>query len=260
MPNTANLLDFARALADAARALALANFRRLDGIDVKDDRTPVTVADRTIERLLRERIAAALPEHGVLGEEEGADRPDAEYVWVLDPIDGTKAFSTGNPLFGSLIGLCHRGEPLLGVMDAPALGERWSAARGHGAFHAGRRIAVRPQRPLADAVLYCTTPDALLAHPGHRRLRESVQWTSYGADCIAYGLLAMGGADLIVDCSLKAHDWVALAPIVAEAGGWIGDWHGRPLTLDGAGEVLVATGPTLAAAARRTLGTGDGAA
>ncbi|MFM1870709.1 MAG: hypothetical protein RL398_131 [Planctomycetota bacterium] len=255
MPNTADLLDFARELADEARALALANFRRLDGIDVKDDRTPVTVADRAIERRLRERIAATYPQHGVLGEEEGADRADAEWVWVLDPIDGTKAFASGNPLFGTLLGLLHRGEPLLGVMDAPALGERWWACRGGGAWHQGGRIHVRKPRSLADAVLYCTTPDLLIDHDGHRRLRRSVQWTSYGADCIAYGLVALGGADLIVDCSLKPHDWVALAPILSEAGGTITDWQGRPLRVDGPGEVLVATGPELAAAARRALGT-----
>jgi inositol-phosphate phosphatase/L-galactose 1-phosphate phosphatase/histidinol-phosphatase len=254
MPATAELLDFARALADDARRIALQHFRQLRQVDAKHDRTPVTAADRGIERAWRERIAATFPEHGVLGEEEGQDRADAEFVWVLDPIDGTKAFATGNPLFGSLIGLCHRGRPLLGVMDAPALRERWWAAAGLGSWHTAGPLQVRRERPLADAVLYCTTPDALLLHPGHRRLRQAVQWTSYGADCLAYGFLAMGNADLVVDCNLKPYDWCALVPIVEAAGGVITDWRGEPLRLDSPGDVLVASGPTLAATARAALG------
>lgn len=253
------LLTFAESLADVARPIAVRHFRSLGGVDQKQDRTPVTQADRAIERALRERIAAAFPAHGVFGEEEGEDRIDAEFLWVIDPIDGTKAFASGNPLFGTLVGLMHRGVPVLGVLDAPALGERWTAAAGLGARHQGRPIRVRAARPLADAVLYCTTPDALLDDVGFRSVRQQVQWTSYGADCIAYGLVAMGGADLVVDRGLKPYDWCALAPILGEAGGALVDWRGRPLGLHSDGAVVAASCPGLWQATLRLLAEGPGA-
>ncbi|MBM4060762.1 MAG: inositol monophosphatase family protein [Planctomycetes bacterium] len=258
-PDLRPLLAFAETLASVARPLARQHFRALRAVETKADRTPVTAADRAIERALRERIAAAFPAHGVLGEEEGPDRPDAEFVWVLDPIDGTKAFASGNPLFGTLIGLVHRGTPVVGVLDAPALGERWSAARGLGAHHGGEPLRVRPGRPLGDAVLYCTSPDSLLLHAGCRRLRQAVAWTTWGGDCIAYGLLARGGADLVVDRGLKPHDWCALVPIVAEAGGVMADWQGRDLVLHGDGAVIAASCRGLLDAALPLLATPDNA-
>lgn len=234
-------LAFAAELAELARPIARQHFRSLRAVERKQDRTPVTIADRTIERALREHIAKTFPDHGVFGEEEGPNRLDAEFLWVLDPIDGTKAFASGNPLFGTLIGLMHRGVPVVGVLDAAALGERWCAATGLGAWHQGQRIAVRPERPLGDAVLYCTTPDPLAAHEGFQRVRRQVQWTSYGGDCVAYGFVAMGGADLLIDRGLKPYDWCALVPILAEAGGVLCDWRGEPLTLQSDGAVIAAS-------------------
>ena len=247
------LLEFAGQLANLARPIAKAHFRALTSVEAKSDRTPVTAADRAIERALRERIAATFPAHGVFGEEEGPDRLDAEWLWVLDPIDGTKAFATGNPMFGTLIGLMHRGAPVVGVLDAPALGERWAAALGLGATHERVPIHVRPERRLEDAVLYCTTPDPLLHHEGHQRLRREVQWTSYGGDCIAYAFVAMGGADLVVDRGLRPYDWCALVPILTEAGGTLTDWNGAPLHLDSDGSAIAASGPALLAATRARL-------
>lgn len=244
--NLAPLLSFAHQLADLARPLARQHFRQLDAVDRKSDRTPVTAADRAIERALREHIARHHPTHGILGEEEGQDRIDAEFVWVLDPIDGTKAFASGNPLFGTLIGLLHRGVPVVGILDAAGLGERWAAATGLGATHQGRPIHVRPRRELADCVLYCTTPDPMSDNPAFARLRQRVQWTSYGGDCCAYAFVAMGGADLLVDRGLKPYDWCALVPILEAAGGVLLDWQLRPLTLQGDGAVVAATHRDLA--------------
>lgn len=255
-PDLRPLLAFAESLADVARPVARAHFRGSGHVERKHDRTPVTAADRAIERLLRERIAEVFPDHGVLGEEEGPHRADAEWVWVLDPIDGTKAFASGNPLFGTLIGLARRGVPVVGVLDAPALGERWAAARGLGARHQGEPIHVRPPRPLADAVLYCPTPEKVLDRPGLAVLQQRVQWTSWGGDCIAYGLLARGGADLVADAGLQPYDWCALAPIVQEAGGVVGDFAGRDLALPGDGTVLAASCPGLRDAASPLLAPG----
>ena len=251
------LLAFAHELADLARPVARQYFRSLASVDRKHDRTPVTAADRAIERLWRQRIGARFPEHGVLGEEEGADRIDAEWLWVLDPIDGTKAFASGNPLFGSLIGLMYRGVPVVGVLEASALGERWAAAKGLGATHQGRLIRTRPPRPLQDCVLYCTVPDRLPDATAFARLRQQVQWTSYGGDCCAYGFVAMGGADLLLECGLKPYDWCALVPIVQEAGGVLLDWHLRPLTLQSDGAVVCASHGDVARTALAVLRGAD---
>lgn len=247
------LVAFADALAGVSGPIARAHFRQPVAVDTKPDATPVTAADRAIESALRERIARQFPAHGIWGEEHGQDRVDAEFVWVIDPIDGTKAFASGNPLFGTLIGLCHRGRPVAGVLDAPALGERWSGALGLGSMHGARRLRTRPSRRLADAVLYNTTPDALLDHASHRALRRAVRWTSYGADCLAYAFVAMGHADLVVDAGLRPYDWCALVPILGEAGGALVDWRGAPLRLDGDGRALAAATPDLAAAAAEVL-------
>ena len=247
------LLQFASSLADDARAIARRFFRGDDGAEQKDDRTPVTKADRAIERRWRERIAAEFPHDGVLGEEEGAVRLDAEWLWVLDPIDGTKAFASGNPMFGSLLGLMHRGDPVLGVLDAPALGERWLGARGLGASRDGAPIRVRAPRPLGRAVMYCTTPDPMRQVAGFERLRQHVQWTVYGGDCISYALVASGTADLVVDRGLKPYDWCALVPIVTEAGGVMVDWEMAPLGLGSSGAVITAASRELAQAASAEL-------
>lgn len=250
---TTAMRQCAMAMAADAREIARAHFRGALTSEQKDDRTPVTAADRAIERRWRERLAATFPAHGVFGEEEGPDRIDAEWVWVLDPIDGTKAFASGNPLFGSLIGLMHRGAPVLGVLEVPALGERWIGVRGGIAERDGVRLAVRAPRPLERAVLYCTTPDPLAAMPGFAELRRCVQWTSYGGDCVAYAFVAAGTADLVVDRGLKPYDWCALVPILEAAGGVLLDWNLKPLTLDADGTALAASNRELAAMARAVL-------
>ncbi len=250
---TAAMRQCALSMAADAREIARTYFRGNVASEQKDDRTPVTAADRAIERRWRERLAATFPEHGVFGEEEGRDRIDAEWLWVLDPIDGTKAFASGNPLFGSLIGLMHRGTPVLGVLEVPALGERWLGVRGGSAERDGVRVQVRSPRPLDRAVLYCTTPDPLAAMPGFAELRRHVQWTSYGGDCVAYAFVAAGTADLVVDRGLKPYDWCALVPILEAAGGVLLDWNLKPLTLEADGTALAASGRELAAAARDVL-------
>ena len=245
LPPLEDLLAFAEQLADVARPIARSHFRALRGVELKSDRSPVTLADRAIERALRERVAAEFPQHGVLGEEEGATAPDAELLWVLDPIDGTKAFATGNPLFGTLIGLLHRGRPVLGVLDAAALGERWAAADGLGCRHQGAPIRTRAVAALRDAVMYSTTPDAG-GDPRVAALRQRVRWTSFGGDCLAYAFVAMGGADLVVDRGLKPYDWCALVPIVEQSGGVLVDWRGAALNLRSDGAVVAAGSRALA--------------
>jgi myo-inositol-1(or 4)-monophosphatase len=212
-------------------------------VEAKGDASPVTEADRAAERAIRALLAADLPGHGVIGEEYGETNPDAEWVWVLDPIDGTRAFVTGRPLFGTLIGLLHRGVPVLGVIDQPATGERWVGVAGQPtSFRSsfGGTPRCRPCARLAEAELSCTSPDMFDAAtaPRFAAVKNAARRTTWGGDCYAYGLLALGLVDAVVDATMKPWDWAALVPVIEGAGGTCTDWSGRPLRLDGDGTVL----------------------
>ena len=235
--------DVAGRLADTAARIAMKYFRRDLAVDDKTDQSPVTGADREAEAAMRDILGAAFPEHGVYGEELGKVRIDAEYVWVLDPIDGTQSFVTGKPLFGTLIALTRRGVPVLGVMDAPALNERWVGIEGRPTTFNGAPARVRGCAELGQAWLYATSPQMF---PGgdfdaFERLRARVRRAVYGAECYAYGLLASGHVDLVAEATMKPYDFLALAPIVTGAGGVITDWSGEPLTL-GSGDRVLAAG------------------
>lgn len=245
-PCPQDLVDFAEELASTAAVVARRYFRTAVSIDTKGDESPVTIADRRAEEQMRDAISRRFPGHGVFGEEFGVDNPEAEYLWVLDPIDGTKAFITGNPLFGTLVALLHRGQPLLGVIEMPALSERWVGATGHPTRRRDSRgvheARVRPCTDLAPAVLRTTSPDMFQGPQAtaYAMLGQACGLTLYGGDCFCYGQLASGFVDLVVEASLKPYDFMAALPIVTGAGGIATDWQGRPLTLDSAGDVLVA--------------------
>jgi len=248
-------LDLALRLADAAGPIIKRHFRSGATILDKADASPVTIADRDSEAAMRAIIAEVAPEHGILGEEHGADRIDAEYVWVLDPIDGTKSFVTGKPLFGTLIALTHRGLPVIGVIDQPVLNERWVGIAGQPTRFNGRPIATRACASLNEAWMYATTPQMFVGpdEAAYNRLAGAVKFPLYGADCYAYGLLAAGWADLVCEASLKPYDWCALVPVVEGAGGRITDWQGRALTLEPVGRVLAAGDAQLHAQALKLL-------
>lgn len=212
-------------------------------MEAKGDASPVTEADRAAERALRAFLAERFPTHGIMGEEYGTERGDAEYLWVLDPIDGTRAFLTGRPLFGTLIGLLHRGVPVLGVIDQPVTGERWVGVAGAGTRFTsplGGTARVRACARLAEAELSVTSPDIFDAaqRPGFERVRQAARRVTWGGDCYAYGLVALGLVDAVVEATLKPWDWAALVPVVEGAGGRMTDWQGRALTLDSAGDVI----------------------
>lgn len=250
-----SLAAFAEGLADAARGVSLKYFRTAVAADAKADASPVTIADRETETQLREMIEAEHPDHGIFGEEHGSVRTDAEYVWVLDPIDGTQSFVTGKPLFGTLIGLLHGGRAVLGIMDMPALGERWVGAAGRPTTFNGDAVGTRPCPALDRAWLYATSPQMFTDDhfPGFEALRGATRRTIYGAECQAYGLLANGWVDVVCEDTMGAYDYVALAPIVEGAGGVMTDWSGRPLGLDGDGTVLAVGDPALHGAVMEIL-------
>jgi histidinol phosphatase-like enzyme (inositol monophosphatase family) len=237
-----NLVALAHRLADAARPIAARYFRTGVTVDDKSDLSPVTIADREAETAMRELLDSHVPDHGVFGEEHGAVRTDAEYVWVLDPIDGTKAFITGLPLFGTLIGLFHRGRPVLGIIDQPILQERWLGVDGERSTLNGKPIAVRSCANVANAYMYSTAPAMFAggyARP-HQALTEKVKLFRWGGDCYAYGLLAAGHVDLVVEADLKLYDYAALIPVITGAGGVITDWKGKALDMQSDGAVVAA--------------------
>ncbi len=235
--------------ADLSGGIIRRHFRAALGVETKDDLSPVTIADREAERALRAALKRYCPDFGLIGEEMPPEGADARFVWMIDPIDGTRAFITGRPSFCTLIALLDDGVPVLGLIDQPVTGERWMAAgdglrfRGpFGGAPGARRIA-----SLADAELSCTSPDM---HKGEnlarfRGLAKAARRTSWGGDAYAYGLLALGQIDIIAESSMKPWDWAALVPVITAAGGSVTDWQGRSLTQDSDGTVLALGNPAL---------------
>jgi histidinol phosphatase-like enzyme (inositol monophosphatase family) len=252
---TADLLDFADRLADAAASISRRYFRRPLTVDDKADASPVTVADREAEAAMRALIEARFPEHGIFGEEHGAVRTGADFVWVLDPIDGTKSFISGVPLFGTLIALLHEGQPVLGIIDQPVLRERWRGSAGAPTTFNGAPVRSRRCTALDAATLFCGGPEQYRGADAAaiERLRASVKLTRFNGDCYAYGLLALGFIDCVAEAGLKPYDYCALVPVVEGAGGVVTDWAGAPLGLAADGRVLAAGDPHLHAQALARL-------
>jgi histidinol phosphatase-like enzyme (inositol monophosphatase family) len=204
---------------------------------------PVTAGDRAAELALRRLINATYPAHGIMGEEYGDENLDAEHVWVLDPIDGTRAFISGLPVWGTLIGFQSSGRATMGVMDQPFTGERYFAD-GQASWYFGpggdRQIKTRACETLADAILFTTSPHIFTPQEAARysRVEEQVRLFRYGVDCYAYALLAAGHVDLVIESGLKPYDVGALIPIIEQAGGIITNWDGgRP---EAAGRIIAA--------------------
>ncbi|CAA7612444.1 histidinol-phosphatase [Magnetospirillum sp. SS-4] len=243
-------------LADAARPVIARYFRSAFSIDDKADNSPVTIADREVEAAMRAIIAAEQPGHGIFGEEHGRANCDAEWVWVLDPIDGTAAFITGMPSFGTLISLFHHGRPVLGVIDQAVLDERWLGVAGRPTTLNGVPARVRPCPDLAHAYAFTTAPELFGpdTRPGWDRVAARVKRTRYGADCYAYAMLASGHVDLVVEAGLKPYDFGALAPVIEGAGGVMTEWSGRPLTIQSDGRVCAAGDARVHGEALKVLG------
>ena len=235
-------LALALRLADAAGEVIRPYFRKPIAVIDKPDLTPVTAADRAAEETMRGLIEARFPEHGILGEEFGRAREGAEFIWTLDPIDGTKSFISGVPLFGTLIALTRDRRPIVGVIDQPISRERWVGASGRQTTLNGAAIRCRPCPVLAAATLFTTTPDMFKGEDAasFARVSAAVKLTRFGADCYAYGLLAAGFVDLVLEANLKPYDVCAMVPIVEGAGGVASDWRGRSLDLASDGRILVA--------------------
>ena len=236
-------LAFAEELADASRALLVEAARRPHEGEKKSDGSPVTPIDRAVEARLREMIGHAYPDHGMVGEEHGASRPESGYVWVLDPIDGTLPFLAGLPVYGTLIALLRDGVPVIGVIDLPATAERWVGLTGTPTTRNHEPVRVRPCLDLSQALMSTSNIDFYGEHdrPALEALKAATRWTVYGGSCMAYAQLASGRIDLAIDVAFDVYDYLALVPVIEGAGGIITDWRGAPLTL-ASGDRIIAAG------------------
>ena len=234
------LVDFAEQLADAAGSITRAHFRSTAEAQTKNDQTPVSIADQMAELEIRNLIEARYPDHGICGEEYGASRTNEEYVWVIDPIDGTKSFLSGKPIFGTLIGLLHEGRAVAGVIDMPALHERWGGSLGRKTTFQGMTVKTRSCISISDVWMTATAPDMFQGAELCRfnQLKNPVKYMLWGSDCMAYGLLASGFMDIVCEASMSPYDYIALVPVIEGAGGIITDWQGNMLNLDSDGTVL----------------------
>ena len=255
-------IDFAAfvdQLATASAEAILPFFRTSLGIEDKGSPAgfdPVTAADRAAEAAMRALIKQSFPEHGIIGEEYGNEHTNAEYVWVLDPIDGTKSFISGMPIWGSLIGLMRNGVAVFGMMHQPFVRERFTGDGGAAHYRgpAGEReLQVRPCADLADAMLFTTSPQLMNAddRAAFGRVEAAVKLSRYGGDCYPYCMLAAGHVDLVIETGLKPHDIVALIPIIEGARGVITTWEGGSAV--NGGRIVAAGDKRVHAAALKVL-------
>lgn len=231
---------FANRLADDAGKIAREYFRQPFDVITKTDDSPVTIADRTIEQALRNMIETTYPDHGIYGEEFGVKDSQNGYTWVIDPIDGTKSFVVGRPTFGTLIALCKDDVPILGVIDQPILKERWVGVDGQETTLNGVPVKTRACSKVQFAVSMSTAPDMFKGDQIDipEKIKKLCKTQVWGGDCYAYGLLASGFVDVVIEDSLSPYDFCALVPVVQGAGGQITDWSGAPLTIKSKGDVV----------------------
>lgn len=252
------IINFAHHLADLSEGIAKKYFRQNSSETAKDDDSPVTKADREIEKVLREEIEKKFPTHGIIGEEFGvklaqniemgassADKLEqsqnpnsAGYTWILDPIDGTSSFIIGRAIFGTLIALAYDKKPILGIMNQPIAGERWIGIEGDGTYFNGKKIRTRNCSEISNAVLCSSSPHHFRDADEKvlTQLRKSTKYQRlggaiYGGDCYSYASLASGFVDAVIDCGLQVYDYAALIPIIKMAGGVVSDWSGNDLEL-----------------------------
>jgi histidinol phosphatase-like enzyme (inositol monophosphatase family) len=243
----------AERLAEAAGAEIRPRFRKIIPAERKADITPVTEADRAAERAIRAILAVERPLDGVIGEEYGETEGSSGLVWVIDPIDGTKAFMSGRATFATLIALLQAGRPVLGVIDQPVMGDRWIGVAGRPTLFNGAVARTRPRGRLEEAVFSTTDPGLF---PGddarvYAQVSAACGTRTYGGDGYAYGLLASGWIDVVLESGLKRHDYAALGPVIEGAGGVVTDWAGARLDINSDGRILAAGSADLHALALR---------
>lgn len=235
--DSAKFLDFAGSLPDLIRPSIRQYFRQNIASEQKPDQSPVTKLDREVEQMIRQAIRRHFPDHGIIGEEYGSEYSDRDFVWVIDPIDGTKAFLCGIPLFTSLVALIYQGQPILGMIDQAILGETWVAMVDNGCFFNRQPLPRRdksPSPPLNTAKLFCTSPAMLVNQKLQQQFQtisQACSFVRYGCDAYGAAMIASSQGELMVEASLQFYDVAALVPIIQEIGGIVSDWNGKSIGL-----------------------------
>ena len=233
-------VDFANILADASAEIINNYFRKKINIDNKKDDTPVTIADQNTELKIRELISKKYPSHGILGEEYGKTQIKSEFVWVIDPIDGTRSFIAGHKDFGTLIALLHNNKPVLGIINCPAHQERWVGIKDEKTRLNNKIIKTSSTKKIEDAYLF--TSGIYFNEPilkkGYQLIRDKSKYFRLGGDCYMYGMLASGLIDIVIEDTLKAHDYMALVNVIEGAGGKITDKFGNDINIESDGSLV----------------------
>ncbi|UWQ91524.1 inositol monophosphatase [Rhodobacteraceae bacterium M382] len=247
MLTQSDLVEHATRIADIAADAARGYFRGALGIDFKSDESPVTQADKGVEAQVRAYLSEHFPDHGVFGEEEGITGGDSRNLWIVDPIDGTRSFLSGHPLFGFLLGHLVDGVPQIGVIGMPALNETFVGVRGHQTTLHGDPVHTSTQTDLNQSILFINEGEKIYRdYPAlFDRLTRAGQTRRFAYDCYPHALLAAGHVDAVIDYDLQPYDYMPVSVVIQAAGGIMTDWDGNPLTMESDGRVVSAATPAL---------------
>ena len=245
--NTEEFTKFGNLLADDASQTSMHYFRNKIEIEIKEDESPVTLADKETELIIRDRIRKEYPHHGILGEEYENEKIDSEFIWVIDPIDGTRSYIAGHKDFGNLIALLHNKKPILGIINCPAHGERWIGVKDKITKCNEKDVATSNIQKIKEAYLF--TSGLYFQEPkikkGLELLKEESKYYRLGGDCYMYGMLASGFIDIVLEDTLKVHDYMALINVIEGAGGQITDKFGKEISLESDGSLVASSSKPL---------------
>ena len=245
--NLGDLISFANFLADESEIIIKQYFRNPLKIDEKEDESPVTIADKKTELKIRELIEIKYPNHGILGEEFASSNIDSEYVWVIDPIDGTRSFIAGHKDFGTLIALLHNNKPVIGIINCPIHEERWLGIEGKKTTMNGIEVQTSKIKDLKKSYV-CTSGlyfDNDHFRKGFDKIIQQTRYHRFGGDCYMYGMVASGYIEIVLEDTLKAHDYMALVPIIDGAGGKVSDKYGKNINIHSEGSVIASANDQL---------------
>ena len=240
-------ISFANHLADESEKIIKQYFRTTLKINDKEDETPVTIADKNTELKIRELIETRYPEHGILGEEFEGVKIDSEYIWVIDPIDGTRSFIAGHKDFGTLIALLHNNKPIIGIINCPIHEERWIGVKNRKTTLNGKEVQTSKIETLAKSYV-CTSGlyfDNDHLRNGFDQIIKQTRYHRFGGDCYMYGMLATGLIEIVIEDTLKTHDYMALIPIIEGAGGKVSDKYGKNVNIHSQGSIIASANDKL---------------
>ncbi len=245
--NLNEFVKFANFLADLASEKSMEYFRHKLNVENKGDLSPVTIADKETEKIIRDEIRKLYPSHGILGEEYENENIDSEFIWVIDPIDGTRSYIAGHKDFGNLISLLHNNIPVIGIINCPAHNERWVGVKNRKTICNNKEVSSSNINKVENA--YAFSSGIYFEEPilkrGWKILKDKARYYRLGGDCYMYGMLASGFVDIVVEDTLKAHDYMALINVIEGSGGKISDKFGNPISLNSDGSLIASCSEAL---------------